>query len=349
MTPNHSSKARVDNRQSALSRYCLSLWYGHASSASWWLPLSYVYRLLAFCRAYWQRSQATPYAVPVIVVGNLTVGGTGKTPTVIALAKQLRATGLCVGIVSRGYGSQSAHFPVDVTANTPSHIAGDEALLLAKESCCPLIIHPKRSVAAAYLLAHHPEVQLIISDDGLQHYALHRDMEILVIDSTRGVGNGYCLPAGPLREPVSRLNSVDWLVINGGKTPVPFAAEVPQTTISLQPCAWQHVASGETLPLKPFPWGDSADLTAVAGIGHPQRFFTSLTQLGLVYRPVSFDDHHPFTTDDFQGINGPVLMTAKDAVKCAAFAQPNWWALRVEATLDERLLAAVLAKHKVHH
>lgn len=281
----------------------------------------------------------------MVVVGNLTVGGTGKTPMVIALVKQLQARGLRPGIISRGYGSQSGTYPFSVADDARSEIVGDEALLLAKATQCPVIIDPNRSAAADYLLAHYPETQIIISDDGLQHYRLHRDIELVVVDGERGMGNGRCLPAGPLREPVSRLNKVDWILVNGpGNTPLPSTIP-PQTHFSLVPVCWENVRSGQQYPLQPFPWDGSAPVAAVAAIGHPERFFTTLTHLQVTYNAVSFDDHHLFKADDFQhGAAQPVVMTTKDAVKCVAFAKANWWALRVEADLGEAVLNAITEK-----
>jgi len=276
------------------------------------------------------RTERVP--VPVIVVGNISVGGTGKTPLVIWLARLLSQHRFHPGIITRGYGGNSAVQAVAADAD-PAR-AGDEPVLLAQRSGCPVWTGRRRVHAARALLAAHPDCDVLISDDGLQHYALQRDLEIAVVDGERRFGNGFMLPAGPLREGVRRLESVDAVVINGGS----LIAKVRARQYAMQLAGQRLVnvldarrsADPETFA------GQTVD--AVAGIGNPARFFAHLRKLGLAIRPQPFPDHFAFTPDDlaFAG-EGPVVMTEKDAVKCRAFARSNHWYLPVEAQVDAQL------------
>ncbi|MFT6221372.1 MAG: tetraacyldisaccharide 4'-kinase [Candidatus Endobugula sp.] len=359
-----------------LQSFFLDMWYGKC----WWvriiswllLPLAWFYQLLAYVNQRWQKKQSTRIAVPVVVVGNISVGGTGKTPIIIALANALTAKHIQVGIISRGYGSNAPYYPHFVTVDDQATQCGDEPLLIAKATQCPVMISQNRVAAAQQLLASHPEVQLILSDDGLQHHRLQRNVEIVVVDSERGLGNHFCLPAGPLREPAKRLSTVDWILLNTPATnelkqehvqsqsqeKVEIDRRLP-IKVSLQPQAWRHVASQEVYPLTPYPWLDgevnraganAKALHAVAGIGHPQRFFNTLTQLGIDNSQSSqhsFDDHHQFITQDFSAwTNDTVLMTEKDGVKCQALigaaAMPDdCWALIVDIDLPNVLIEHV--------
>lgn len=266
--------------------------------------------------------------VPVIVVGNITVGGTGKTPLILWLVNYCQQRGIKVGVVSRGYGAKPPQLPWRVEADQDAAIAGDEPLLIVQRSGVPLMIDPDRSRAIAALLDAEP-VQLILSDDGMQHYRMARDMELVLIDAARGLGNRRCLPAGPLREPVERLESVDALLYNG-------APADPQDGFgfTLQPQALINVLTGERCPLDHFPNGQQVH--AVAGIGNPQRFFKTLEALHLQPITHAFSDHAQFSAQllDFSPAL-PLVMTEKDAVKCHAFAQPNWWYLAVDAQPSE--------------
>lgn len=313
------------------------------------LPLSGLFRLLAGLRRFWLcRFRQVTLPVPVIVVGNITVGGSGKTPLVQALAQQLQARGYKPGLVSRGYGGRAAQYPLNVTPETPAEQAGDEPLMLAQHTGCPVAVGPDR-VAAARLLCEQG-CDLIISDDGLQHYRLGRSLEIAVVDGRRGFGNGFNLPAGPLREPVSRLKQVDWVVINGEPSPS-LSKTLPRGmtpfTLRLKPSAWQRLGQGgkagdagrpgETQPLEDFNPGQP--LHAMAGIADPERFFTSLRQLGLDPICHPFPDHHTYQPEDLAFANDvPLVMTAKDAVKCGSFCdlniRPNWWYLKLEPEMD---------------
>lgn len=262
--------------------------------------------------------------VPVIVVGNITVGGTGKTPLILYLIEHCRARGLRVGVVSRGYGAQPPSLPWRVRAEQSAREAGDEPLLLVQRSGVALMIDPDRARAVQALLSAE-SLDLILCDDGLQHYRLARDLELVLIDAARGLGNRRCLPAGPLREPQERLQSVDALLWNGASSD-----SHEGFGFTLQPTALVNVASGERQALDFFPPGQA--LHAVAGIGNPQRFFRTLEALN--WQPIAhaFADHATYSAAALAfSPSLPLLMTEKDAVKCRAFAQPDWWYLAVDA------------------
>jgi tetraacyldisaccharide 4'-kinase len=279
--------------------------------------------------------------VPVVIVGNITVGGTGKTPIVIALAKQLAAAGLRPGVITRGYRGRGTTWPVLVQADMDTDEVGDEAVLLARHCPGPVAAGPDRVAAARLILAQHP-CDVIISDDGLQHYRLRRDIEIAVIDGARRFGNASCLPAGPLREPISRLRKVDIVITNGSPRAGEWGAQ-------LQPRAFVDVRTGrQRVAADHF---DGRVVHAVAGIGHPQRFFTLLAALGVVAHPHPFPDHYRFSREALRFPPGTaVIMTEKDAVKCRHFADRDWWYLAVEAELDSRLMDALTksVQEKVH-
>lgn len=301
------------------------LWY-QPHPARWLLwPLSLLYELVITLRRLcyrlgWLRSERM--AVPVIVVGNITVGGTGKTPLVIWLVEQLRARGWRPGIISRGYSGQSRLWPQEVRADSDPVEVGDEPVLLAQRLRCPIVVGPSRIDDARLLLANHA-VDIIVCDDGLQHYALQRDIEIAVVDGRRRFGNGMLLPAGPLREHESRLGTVQWVVING--------ADGQGTRMDLAPDFFARVDGRESQPVSTF---RGREVHAVAGIGHPERFFDSLRLAGLKVHPHCFPDHHHFAAGDISfPDNIDVVMTEKDAVKCRAFAGPSHWTLIVQARL----------------
>jgi tetraacyldisaccharide 4'-kinase len=284
------------------------------------------------------KSRALP--VPVIVIGNITVGGTGKTPLVLWLATFLAGHGLRPGIVSRGYGAD-ARVPRAVTPGSKPSSSADEPLLLAQRSGCPVWIGADRVAAGLALLRANPECDVIVSDDGLQHYALERDFEIAVIDGARGVGNGFMLPAGPLREPASRLRKVDAVVIHGApraldkrKGAVGMRLEGREFRNLLNP---GHAVGPESFQRR--------RVHAIAGIGNPARFFAHLEALGLTFEAHAFPDHHGYKPADlaFEGADA-IVMTEKDAVKCAAFAHEKYWALRVDAVPDPELGELVLRK-----
>jgi tetraacyldisaccharide 4'-kinase len=310
-----------------------SLWYGQA--APWWLaPLSSLYALVMAGRALSYRlglRHSVRVSVPVVVVGNLTVGGTGKTPLVAWLAGRLTALGMRVAIVSRGYGG-SARGTVRVTPESGAAEVGDEPLLLARRSGVPVYVGRQRAAAARQAVIDGADV--IVSDDGLQHLALRRDCEIVVVDGQRGFGNGALLPRGPLRESVRRLRSVDAVVVNGPRDSVPSHPGTEGAFVmSLRPGDVRAVSGARTRPLSGFA-GETVH--AVAAIGNPGRFFDMLRAAGLTLTEHPFPDHHPFVPGDLAfGDSRPVLMTEKDAVKCAAFADERCWFVPVTAQFAE--------------
>lgn len=302
------------------------------------LPLGWLFRGIAGLRrlAYargWLSAWRAP--VPVIVIGNITVGGTGKTPLTLALVGRLQEAGWRPGIVSRGYGGE-ADYPARVGVDSLASVVGDEPLLLARRSGVPVVVDPLRARGVQHLLAHS-DCNLIVCDDGLQHYALARDIEIVVIDGMRGLGSALPLPAGPLREPPARLASVDFCVINGDwrlPEPLPVAA----STMTLVPGAWLPV-TGIGEPPAP------GAVHAVAGIGHPPRFFALLERLGYQPIPHPFPDHHAYGVGDLVFTPSlPLVMTEKDAVKCAGLAPADTWFVPVQAILPDTFWQALLAR-----
>jgi len=276
--------------------------------------------------------------VPVIVIGNIIAGGAGKTPLTLWLAQQLATLGRKPGIVSRGYGGNSKAAR-KVGAGATALEVGDEPLLLARRANCPVYVGVDRVAAAQALLAAHPECDLILCDDGLQHYALARTLEIAVIDR-RGLMNGWPLPAGPLREPTSRLRSVDALVLNGA-APIPVAA-VPTFRMQLEGARFYRLDA----PAVTCVASDLAgrQLHAAAGIGEPQRFFDHLAGLGLHCETHAFPDHHRYTRADFAFSGDAILMTEKDALKCAGLTPLPIWVLPVAACIEPDLARFVLEK-----
>lgn len=284
--------------------------------------------------------------VPVIVVGNVTVGGTGKTPLTKALVEKLQAAGWTPGIVSRGYGGIT-EYPHIVTAEASPAEVGDEPVFLARRTGVPVVVDPNRPSAVQHLLRNFPEVNVIVSDDGLQHYALGRDIEIVMIDGQRGLGSGWLLPAGPLREPASRIAEADFVVLNG---PWLAGGEMPigAATMVLEP--------GKLQPVNPLdkdrPLPTLGPVHAVAGIGHPPRFFEMLASMGYGPEPHAFPDHHAYQANDLRFTPSlPIIMTEKDAVKCARFAPTDSWYVPVEANLPDWFwdnVLALLAQRSLH-
>jgi tetraacyldisaccharide 4'-kinase len=303
-----------------------SAWYGTASAPWWATPLSWLYGgLTALRRGLYRlgvlRSVRLP--VPVIVIGNISVGGTGKTPLTIALADALRKRGHVPGVVSRGYGGSQKDPVLLSDAPDPAQV-GDEPCLI-RASGVPVAVGRDRPSAAKLLIDAGCDV--VIADDGLQHYALARDVEICVIDGVRRFGNGRLLPAGPLREPLSRLQSVGYRVCNGG------VVAPGDTPMELHGGTARALIDDHTQPLSGFA---GQAVHAVAAIGHPERFFASLRAQGLEVIEHAFPDHHAFVESDLAfGDCKPVLMTEKDAVKCRAFPQAHWWSVPVHAVLPQ--------------
>lgn len=293
------------------------------------LPLAGLFLGLAAARRFLYRNgilKVHRLPVPVIVVGNISVGGSGKSPLVIWLTRHLRSLGWKPGIVARGYGGRARNWPQQVRPDSDSHMVGDEPVMISRLCGCPMSVGPNRVAAAKALLAHH-DCNIIVADDGLQHYALGRDLEIALIDGRRRHGNGLALPAGPLRELPARLESVDLIVTKGraehGEHPMAYR---PGEAINLKDPANRRALR------------DFRVLTvhAIAGIGDPEGFFGMLRERGLQIIPHPFPDHHGYTRQEIQFGDGcPVLMTYKDAVKCEAFAGPLHWYVPIEAELKE--------------
>jgi len=311
-----------------------TIWYGGTEPSLWLRGLSCVYAALAVLRRSLYRRgilRRTRLPVPVIVIGNISVGGTGKTPLTIALVEALRERGFKPGVISRGFGG-SAREPTHVDTHSDSAVVGDEARLIFDATGVPVAVARKRAEAGRLLL-QGGGIDVLIADDGLQHYALRRDIEIAVIDGARRFGNGRLLPAGPLREPMARLQSVDFRVCNGS---APQAGEVPMTL------AGDAVLSLTGAPQRPLRDFSGQRAHAVAGIGNPSRFFSKLRDAGIDVLEHGFPDHHAFAAADLDfGDALPVLMTEKDAVKCAAFACPHWWSVSVRAQLPMEFFDAV--------
>ena len=305
------------------------LWYGKFWLRFPLLPLTYLYLLLIKTRAQCYRFnvfKTQRFPLPVIVVGNITVGGTGKTPLVMWLVELLIKSGCKPAIISRGYKSKIGT-PYLVKPTDDAQLVGDEPLLLARKCNVPVMIGANRSASVTKILAE-TNCNLIISDDGLQHYGLARNIEIVVLDGVRRLGNGYCLPAGPLREPKTRLETVDFVIVNGDK---PKLGEYSMTLKALS--FYNLTAPANPVPLNYF---NQKTVHAVAAIGNPERFFNSLRALKIKVIEHPFPDHYAFSANDFAfGDNLPVIMTEKDTVKCIAFANPNWWALSTVPQLQK--------------
>jgi len=299
-------------------------WWRATLASTALLPLSWLYCVLSVVRrgAYrlgWLRAKRV--GVPLIVIGNITVGGTGKTPLVAWLVRELTAAGWHPGVISRGYGGQSGSWPQTVKPDTDPAIVGDEPVLLATQTGCPVVVAPDR-VAAAGRVIEESGCDVIVSDDGLQHLRLARDIEIAVIDDRR-LGNGRCLPAGPLREPAARMQSVDAVVCNG-------AARGGEIPMQIRPCGFRSLLDRtRRAPLDAF---RGKRVHAAAGIGNPGRFFDLLRRLGCDVVEHVYPDHHRYNENDILfGDSLPVVMTEKDAVKCRAFADDRHWFMEVEA------------------
>lgn len=338
------STVRVRNRMAIQSLIKLpNAWYENAAWLALLAPLSWLFETIVSYRRRRQRStiKFRP-PVPVLVIGNLTVGGTGKTPLVIELAKQFTALGLKPGVISRGYGG-SQRRPLAVTADSDPEVVGDEAVLIANSSRCPVVIGADR-VAAIQSLLRSEHCDVIISDDGLQHYRMHRDAELMVIDGQRGFGNERSLPAGPMREPKSRMSEVDWVIVNGedSKGVAPDNA----FKMDLEPQLLTHLRSGKQQGIEEMGQGS---VHGVAGIGNPTRFFSTLRQSGLEVMEHPFPDHHRFTPEDLMfADNLPVIITEKDAIKCRgmelSLISADVWVLSVSVYIPSTLVTSILDK-----
>lgn len=307
-----------------------SLWYDNHLLAHCLRPISWLYKSVIYLRKTCYRLgvfNVVQFDYPLIVVGNITVGGSGKTPLVLYLAELLTQQGYKPGIVSRGYGGKAERYPMFVTGDSDPQQAGDEPVLIAKRSQCPVVVDPKRVNAVKKLLAN-TDCNIIISDDGLQHYAMGRDIEIAVIDAERYLGNGLCLPAGPLRESRRRLHSTDMIVSNGKHPDAEYTMHLHADLIV------NCLNSELTAEVNDF---SGQQFHALAGIGNPQRFFTTLQQMGVQFQAHVFADHYPYTAKDLVfNDSRPIIMTEKDSVKCQGFATANMWYLPITARLGQR-------------
>jgi len=311
-------------------------WYRPRSWSLLLAPLSCLFAAVAEKRRRYLEARQQPLLLPVVVVGNITVGGTGKTPLIISLVKALQARGYRPGVISRGYGGRAPGYPMRVHANSDPDHSGDEPLLIAITCDCPVVVDPDRHRAARYL-EEHTDCEVILSDDGLQHYRLPRDLEIVVIDGERVLGNGWSLPAGPLREPVHRLREVDFVIVNEGNAVLNHPRQYRMT---LQPLGFRSLDGSQSRSVDDPP-ADSVN--AVAGIGNPTRFARTLASLGLAVKLHPFPDHHHFAASELAfGDGRPVILTAKDAVKCRRFVAPGVWVLDVAATLENNGMNAIL-------
>lgn len=318
-----------------LSRYLDAVWYQGRPGLTWLRPLSWLTAKVATRRLRRFRADAQRPPLPVLVVGNVTVGGTGKTPMVTALCAEAAARQLKVVIISRGYGAQPPAWPWIVTPEQDAAACGDEPLMLARLTGVPVIIDPQRARALAAAQALKPD--LVISDDGLQHYALPRSAELVMLDGARGLGNGRCLPCGPLREPATRLQQVDWIVSNG---PLRQPLALPVQTLTLEFSGFRHSSTGECLSPTEFA-ARHPRVHAMAGIGNPQRFFSQLRTLGLDVLEHPFADHHQYRAEDLPREPAlPCVVTEKDAVKLAAIAEV--WVAPVIARLPQGLAGIII-------
>lgn len=289
------------------------------------IPFSLIYQgVISFRRLLYQRGikKTTSFPVPIIIVGNITVGGNGKTPLVIYLIELLKQRSYKPGVVSRGYGGKADHYPYHVQQDSDPCVVGDEPLLIARRTGIPVVVDPDRVQAVKSILAQ-TDCNVIVSDDGLQHYALDRDIEITVIDGSKGYGNGYCLPAGPMREPISRLKAVHFRINTQPKQPYEYEMKVRYLHFIDLNEPDTHVESS---------YFNNQTIHAIAGIASPHRFFSALRELGLTIIEHAFPDHYQYCRKDLDFGKGAVLMmTEKDAVKCAQFKIANSWYLPISA------------------
>jgi len=328
------------------SAILVNAWYNDAFWLRLLIPVSWLYEKAVSWRKRWLLNRACwKPDVPLIVVGNISVGGTGKSPLVIGLVNHLKSLGLKPGVVSRGYGGKAISYPMEVCASSRSSEVGDEPVMIYNRTGCPVVVAPDRVEATRNLVDNH-QCDVVVSDDGLQHYALGRDIEIAVVDGVRGFGNGLCFPAGPLREPVSRLKEVDLVVVNGDSGRV---REVPAdscTEMRLQPTKLINIVSRASESLESL---NGRTVHAVVGISNPQRFFITLKQLGCTVVPHQFRDHHQFQVEDVTFDDDlPVIMTEKDAVKIDAHSlvggHDQYWYLEVEADFESDELDRLLKR-----
>ena len=340
-----------------IEQYFQQIWYEGRRPLALLKPLETLYRRVVNKKRFrFLQDTHASYSpkAPVIIVGNITVGGTGKTPLTLFLIDEFKKKDLSVGVISRGYGGDAKQYPISVDKNSTAHDVGDEPLMIHLRSGVPVVVDPNR-VAAAKYLERNDNVDIIISDDGLQHYALNRSLEIVVMDATRGIGNGRCLPCGPLREPVERLASVDFLIINSGGIgdlsfdicsafgSVDASYSMNISAQGLEPVFRPENNASPSEPAK------NTEVYGVAGIGNPARFFSTLSEFGYRVVEVSFPDHYQYKQHDFESMSRkPIVMTEKDAVKVHSLEQvpnlTNSWYLKVSANISPLLIDGILQK-----
>ncbi len=319
-------------------------WAGNSKALPALAPFSKLFGTLIQKRAVFLKAQAEKLPVPIVVVGNITVGGSGKTPILMALAAYFLKQQMTVGIISRGYGRKTGGI-LEVLVDSKAENVGDEPLLIKKRlPQLAVFVGGNRVMAAKILLEKHPKTALILSDDGLQHYTLPRNFELAVFDA-RGIGNGFLLPRGPLREPLERLKNVDAILLNNFSDKS-FLGEI-KTPIFESMIKIGTPYSLKNPSLKKSDFGNETRIAAMSAIGNPMRFFESLKKLGfkIAYQK-TFPDHHFFSLDDFDGINLPIFITEKDAVKCQTLPLKNAWVLPIEAQIPPVLMQKILEKVK---
>lgn len=308
-------------------------WYGRIQWTWVLWPLSVLVSVITKRkRQAYLAASTKPYAVPVIIVGNITLGGTGKTPVVQSLVSYLQGLGYTPGVISRGYGGSLESFPHLIESKDDSSTVGDEPYMLFQSLGVPVVVDPIRTRGVSHIM--QSGVDVIVSDDGLQHYQLHRDYEICVIDGSRGLGNGQLMPVGPLRENKTRLNTVDYVLKNESK--------VSDESFQVEPVAWINVKTGEQCQLAEFVV--KADALVIAGIGNPDKFERTLNELGINCPHKWFADHYRYTQADVKGLAGQILMTEKDAVKIRPFASDDMWYLKISARLPDAFFQSVKLK-----
>lgn len=332
----------VAHQKATLESLFLSAWYERKLWVWLLLPLALLYwGISSFRRWYLTAFRQTRLDVPVVVVGNITLGGTGKTPFLIELVKRLQAAGFNPGVISRGYGGRPPTSPYVLDETTTANLSGDEPLTIYKRTGAEVCVSRDRVAAGRALIERGCDI--LLSDDGLQQYRLGRDIEIVLIDGQRRLGNRMCIPVGPLREFPSRLNRVDFILLNSPTVEcVNEFQQIPSHIMNIKPARFVQINSQMSISLAHF---KDQEVMAVAGIGNPSRFKSTLNTLGIKSELRVFGDHHDFTLSDFEAdVAVPVVMTEKDAVKCESFARDNWYYLEVDAAIDEDFWASLQSK-----
>ena len=331
-------------------RIVINSWRKRSSWLILLLPFAYLFQVIVFIRKrlLFKAGRPENFTVPIVVIGNITVGGSGKTPLTIAIANKLVSLGYKPGIVSRGYRAHAPHHPFSVKSNGDAAITGDEPLLIAKNTQCPVVIDTNRSRAVRFILNEF-DVDVILSDDGLQHYKMYRDIEICAVDENGVLINKNCLPAGPLREPLSRLEEVDLIILNGiNRNDISRSLLDKTHQMKMIPRSFVNLSTNEIKPFGGAPFNIGNRIQAITAIANPNRFFETLENLPYPIEKIYFPDHYEFSSDDFISENidehQPIVMTEKDAVKCRAFANNNFWMLTTDTKLEDSFIDALTSK-----